>query len=69
MLPKKVSIFEDLSILISHGPWCLVPPCQAALDVKPFLQVCVREEDRVHDDKEDSLAANLNIVDAENFDN
>ena len=69
VLPKKVFIFEDLSLLISHRPWCLVSPSQAALDVKPFLQGCVGEEDGVHDDKEDCLAANLNIVDAENFDN
>ena len=69
LLPKKVFIFEDLSILSSERPWGLVPSRQAALDVKPLLQGGLREEYGVHDEKEDGLAANLDIVDAKNFDN
>ena len=69
MFPKEVPIFEDLIMLSLQCPWCLVSASQAALDIKSFVQGCVREEDRVHDDKEDSLAPDLNIVDAENFDN
>ena len=53
----------------SHNPRRLVTPSQTALDVKHLRQCCIGEEDRVHDDKVDSLLANLNIVDAEYFDN
>lgn len=69
MLPKEVFIFEDLSILSSQSPWCLVSPGQAALDVKPLVQGGVGVEDGMHDDEEDRLAANLDIVNPENFDN